>query len=105
MSVIDEASRKVEISNIYVVDSNCDELRLGDMAMSFGQETGIVGNYVSYSVKGGDCITVTALENQDITVYGADGRILYQLRACEGTTKIEVPAGMYIVNGKKVLVK
>ena len=105
MSVIDEASRKVEISNIYFVDSNCDELRLGDMAMSFGQETGIVGNYVSYSVKGGDCITVTALENQDITVYGADGRILYQLRACEGTTKIEVPAGMYIVNGKKVLVK
>ncbi len=104
-SVIDETLRRIEVSNIYVVDKNNDELRLGDLAITFSQETGISGKYMSYSVKGGDCITVTALEPQEVAVYSVDGRLLHKTVVQQGTTRFDVHPGLYIVNGAKVSVR
>ena len=103
-SVIEEDARVIEIFNAYAVDGNNEEVRFDDAKIAFSQSTGISGVYATYSVKGGDCITVTSLEAQEIAVYSVDGRLVRKVRASAGTTKITVPAGMYIIGGDKVLV-
>ena len=103
-SVIEEDARKITVSNIYVVDNNLDELRLDDSILYFTQTTSINENLATYSVKGGEKITVTALEAQEIAVYSVDGRLVRKVNAKEGTTTINVPQGIYVVNGEKVMV-
>ena len=103
-SVIEEDDCVIEILNAYAVDGNNDEVRFADARILFNQTTGIAGVYADYSVKGGDCITFTALEAQDVAVYGVDGRLVCKQNVKAGTTHIQLPAGVYIVNGEKVVV-
>jgi hypothetical protein len=103
-SVIEEAACAIEIVNAYAVDANNEEVRFADAKIAFSQATGITGLYATFSVKGGDCIMVTALEAQEISVYSVDGRLVRKVRVNAGTTRIDVPAGIYVVNGEKVLV-
>lgn len=103
-SVIEEELRKLEITNAYAVNGANDEVRLADATVSFGETTGIDATLATAAVRGGDCITITALAAQDVAVYSVDGRLVRKVRVGEGTTRIAVPAGMYIVGGTKVLV-
>ena len=103
-SVVEEDARAFEIVNAYAVDGNNDEVRFNDLKIAFSQATGISDTYATFSVKGGDCIKVTALEPQEIVVYSVDGRLVRKVRVNSGTTRIALPAGVYVVNGEKVLV-
>ena len=103
-SVIEEDACAIEIVNAYAVDNNNEEVRFDDAKIAFSQSTGISDVYATFSVKGGDCIKVTALEAQEIAVYSVDGRLVRKVRVNAGTTRIAVPAGVYVVNGEKVLV-
>ena len=103
-SVIEEDACAIEILNAYAVDSNNEEVRFDDVKIAFTQATGISDVYATFSVKGGDCIKVTALESQKIAVYSIDGRLVRKVRVKPGTTRITVPAGMYIVGNNKILV-
>ena len=103
-SVVEEDARAFEIVNAYAVDGNNDEVRFNDLKIAFSQATGISGVYATYSVNGGDCITVTSLEPQEIVVYSVDGRLVRKVRVNSGTTRVALPAGVYVVNGEKVMV-
>ena len=103
-SVLEEDARAFEIVNAYAVDGNNDEVRFNDLKIAFSQATGISDTYATFSVKGGDCITVTSLEPQEIVVYSVDGRLVRKVRVNSGTTRIALPAGVYVVNGEKVMV-
>ena len=93
------------IVNAYAIDGNNEEVRFDDAEIAFTQSTGISNAFLTYAVKGGDCITVTALEAQEIAVYSVDGRLVRKVQVNAGTARIAVPAGVYVVNGEKVLVK
>ena len=103
-SVIEEDACVIEILNAYAVDNNNEEVRFDDVKIAFSQSTGVSDVYATFSVKGGDCIKVTALEAQEIAVYSVDGRLVRKVRVNAGTTRIALPAGVYVVNGEKVLV-
>ena len=103
-SVVEEDARVFEIVNAYAVDNNNEEVRFDDVKIAFSQTTGITDVYDTFSVKGGDCIKVTALEAQDVAVYSVDGRLVRNMRVNAGTTRIALPAGVYVVNGEKVFV-
>ena len=105
MYVVAEDDRSFRIVNAYAVDGNNEEVRFDDAEIAFTQSTGISDAFLTYAVKGGDCITVTALEAQEIAVYSVDGRLVRKVQVNAGTTRIAVPAGVYVVNGEKVLVK
>ena len=105
MYVVAEDDRLFRIVNAYAVDGNNEEVRFDDAEIAFTQSTGISDAFLTYAVKGGDCITVTALEAQEIAVYSVDGRLVRKVQVNAGTTRIAVPAGVYVVNGEKVLVK
>ena len=77
---------------------------MNDASMLFNESTGIEGVYATVSVKGGECVVITALEAQTMSIYSVDGRLVRKVNVTEGTTRVALPAGMYIVNGEKVLV-
>ena len=103
--IVNEEESNIEISNIYVVDNNNNELRLKDHNIKFKQTTGIGYIGATALIEGGDCITITLLKAQEITVYAVDGRKIRSINAKEGTTRISLPAGIYIVNGEKVIIR
>ena len=102
--VIEEGLRKINVSNIYAVNGNNDEVRMADDLISFSETTGVDSTLATTAVRGGECIIVTVLEAQDIAVYSVDGRLVRKVHVDEGTTRIDVQPGMYVVNGMKVLV-
>jgi len=103
-TVIDENLRKIDICNAYAVNKANDEVRMNDASMLFNESTGIEGVYATVSVKGGECVVITALEAQTMSIYSVDGRLVRKVNVTEGTTRVALPAGLYIVDGEKVLV-
>lgn len=103
-SVIEENQRMLNVKNVYAVNNENDEVRMGDARISFGETTGMDHTLATVAIKGGDCVTVTALESQEVSVYSVDGRLVRRLHVAEGTTRIDVQPGLYVVNGIKVLV-
>ena len=103
-SVIEEDACAIEILNAYAVDGNNEEVRFDDVKIAFSQSTGVADVYATFSLKGGDCVKVTALEAQEIAIYSVDGRLVRKVHVNAGTTRIALPAGVYVVNGEKVLV-
>lgn len=104
MSVVEEGLCTVNISNVYAVNGDNDECRMDNIAIGFGQTTGIGNNIATLSIKGGSCITITALEAYNVEIYSIDGRLVRCVNVEEGTTRISLPAGLYVVDGCKVLV-
>lgn len=102
--IINENERAIEITSALIIDEANNELRMPNHRIMFGQATGI-GNTDKALIEGGECIAVTLLEPSEIIVYAVDGRVVYRTTAKEGTTNIALPAGIYIVNGKKVVVR
>ncbi len=106
-AVVPEESRVVSISNALIIDEATDELRLNDVAATFGVSTNIYDvTAPTASATGGEgCITIAALASQPVHVYGVDGRLVRTLNVTEGTTRVNVPAGIYVVFGTKVVVR
>lgn len=106
-AVVPEEERVISISNVLAVDEATEELRLNDVAATFGVATNIYDVAApTASVKGGDgCITIAALTAQQVYVYGVDGRVVRSLNVPVGTTRVELPTGIYVVLGSKVVVR
>ena len=82
-----------------------EEQTLNSLTVSFEQTTGITGHSSSaLHVTGGHCITLTVLEEQEVAITTTDGRIVRIVQLYAGDNYIEVPAGIYIVAGHKVVV-
>lgn len=103
--IINEDNCMIRISNAYTVDKDNNELRIKDYNIKFSQETGIKHNFAEALIEGGECISITLLEPKEIAIYSVDGRKVRNVNAKKGTTRVAIPAGIYIVNGEKVIVK
>ena len=103
--IISEENCKIKISNAYIVDNDNNELRMGEYNIAFTQETGIKDIETDMLIEGGKCISVTVLEPQEFAIYSVDGRKIRDINVKKGTTHIAMPAGIYIVNGEKVVVR
>lgn len=96
--------RKISIDNVLVVSGDDVELRLSGLQTPFTMSTGIATVEASASVRGGDCLAVTLLAPGDVAIYGVDGRLVRTMSLGEGTTRVALPAGVYVVLGKKVVI-
>lgn len=104
-NIINEDNCIIKISNAYFVDNDNNELRMRDYDIRFSQTTGINDVEAGMLVEGGECISITLLEPQDVVIHSVDGRKVRQINAQKGTTRIAIEAGIYIVNGEKVVVR
>ena len=104
--VIAEDSREIKITNVLAVDEDTNELRLRNTVAKFGISTNIYDTAApTASVVGGECITITSLVAQNVKIYSVDGRLVRSVNVGVGTTRVELPAGVYVTMGTKVVVK
>ena len=68
------------------------------------QNSLVAGNNVTIAPAEGG-ISISAEKATAVNVYSIDGRLAAKASANEGGTKVSLPAGIYLVSGKKVLVR
>ncbi len=99
-----EEGKIVSVSNVLIMDEENNEKRINDFAANFTVETAISTPDASVSVRGGNSLIVSVTEPENINIYAVDGRLVKSLRVDTGTTRVELPAGIYIVKGEKVII-
>lgn len=68
-----------------------------------GIQTGRAESLAVYGAQGVVC--VSAPEATTVQVYAVTGQLVREAEVERGTTEITLPAGLYIVNGYKVVVR
>lgn len=68
-----------------------------------GIQCGIVHDFAVYG--GNGVVHVSAVADTEVCVYSVMGQLLHRAIVPAGSTEIELPAGLYIVNGEKVAVQ
>lgn len=94
----------LSVTNVLIMNNENGERRINDFAANFSVGTSISTPEVLVSVKGGDCLTISVTDTELINVYAVDGRLVKALRVDAGTTRVDLPAGIYIVKDKKVII-
>lgn len=104
--ILPENERSIKFTNALVVNTYNVEQRLGDVEAEFNVSTGISAvDEAVLGVRGGEQLTISALTSQKINVYAVDGRLVRSLNVAAGTTVVELPAGVYVVQGEKVIIR
>lgn len=98
-------NRRLTLTQANIVTPEGDEQRIHTASTTFSLTTGLDNTLCSFSVRGGNVLTVYALEAMSLEIYSADGRRIMTLDVPAGTTETALPSGVYIVNGQKVIIK
>lgn len=102
---VDMACRQVCIEDIRMTTEECDEEHLHGVSIPFSETTGIdTPSDECLAVVGGRCLTVTAMEEQDIAVMAADGKCVKTFHVLPGRNTLDLPTGVYVVAGHKAVV-
>ena len=104
-AVISQRDRLLTLSDALIATPDGDEQRLCSHTAAFDLGTGLNSPVAAYSVTGGDCLTITALDAARIDIHAADGRLVRTIDVQPGTTAVPLPAGIYIVGNEKAIVK
>lgn len=103
--VLPEEERHIILSNILVADTDNVEQRVGDVTARFELSTGISAVEAALGIRGGEHLTISALASQKVHIYAVDGRMVRSLNISAGTTVVQLPAGVYVVQGQKVVIR
>ncbi len=104
--IVPQEQRTITVGNVLAVsDNNVTEVRVDDVITAFDYTTGIEDVKMDIAIIGGNCLTITSETAQQVTIYSIDGRLLQMMNVEEGTTKVDLPSGIYIVNGIKVIIR
>lgn len=99
------SDRVLQLSQGRMTTTSGEEHSLHGLSLAFEQTTNQSGIPSSaLHVSGGRGITISALEEQEVTITAVDGRVVQKVQVHEGDNYVEVPSGIYLVAGKKVVV-
>lgn len=96
--------RAVWLTHGRVTEPDGEEKRLASTRVAFEERTGLRPAVCALHVEGGRRLSVTALEEQEVDVMTPAGICLCHLHLNEGTTYVELPDGIYIVAGNKIII-
>ena len=80
-------------------------LRLSPRSAECHMETTGLAPVEAVGAEGGDALTIEVASPSEVAVYTLDGRLFRLLHLSAGRTHIELPAGFYIVNHQKILIR
>lgn len=92
------------ITNIHLTDNALNEYRPVTAMAKIDVDTAIDEVYADVVVRGGEQLTIVALQEQPIVVYGIDGRAVAVVEAKIGINAVSLESGVYMVCGKKIVV-
>lgn len=96
--------RSIRLTHGRVTEADGEEKRLASAEIRFEETTGLNSAMQTLLVEGGRQLIITALEEQVVEVMTLDGVCLQQLHLQSGETCVELPDGVYIVAGTKVVI-
>lgn len=98
--------RIVSLSRATLVNRGGEDERLGCMSARFDMDaTGIHQDAAAQqAVNGGKALYVESLTAGNVNIYTVDGRLVKVCKVEAGKNVISLPAGVYIVNQKKVVI-
>lgn len=100
-----ESQRKVNVSSAVITTAAGEDCRMPSCTSQFDvSTTGVALPENSYAISGGERLVIESLTSQDVRVYSADGRCVKVIRTQPGKTEVELPHGVYLVQGKKVMI-
>ncbi len=99
----------IDMSTIYIVKPDGTQLDIDNFTHPIVIETSgiedIYNNNV-LTINGGDnVINITSSTSREISIFNTMGIVVKSTNIEAGTTTIDIPAGLYIINGQKVIVK
>ena len=104
--IVPMEQRNITVGNVLAVsDNGVAEVRVDDVVTSFDYATAIKELKIETAISGGDCLVVTSAAPQTLQIFAVDGRLVRSLHVEEGTTRIDMPSGIYIANGVKVVIR
>lgn len=105
MAAMPGVEQMVSIENTRLVDNSLDAQYLPSATAKVEVEgTDVDDVYAGVAVEGGKQLTITALQEQTVYVYAADGRIVRVVNVAEGVTAVALEPGVYMACGKKVVI-
>ena len=104
--MLQESSRKISTSAAMLTTSLGEDMRIASQTAKFDMTTTSVENVVqAVAIEGGKSLTIESLIHRDVKVYSPDGRCLMTLKVKPGKTTVNLPTGIYIVDGQKILIQ
>ena len=105
--LIPSAQRILTIDQSLLVNKLGEDNRLATRSAAFEMEstTGITAPQTSCVRGGNGSLVFERLNAGNAEVYTIDGRLVRRLQLPAGTSRIQLPAGVYIVDGQKVIVE
>ena len=105
--LIPSAQRILMIDQSLLVNKLGEDNRLATRSAAFEMEstTGIAAPQTSCVRGGNGSLVIERLSAGNAEVYTIDGRLVRRLQLPAGSSRIALPAGVYIVNGQKVIVE
>ena len=103
--MIANENRVVSLSSATLVSKGGEDLRMGSMSTTFDMEaTGVEDNSLNEAINGGNALHIESLNNGNVKVYTIDGRLIRECQVKTGMNTFQLPAGVYVVNQKKVII-
>ena len=103
--VIPSRERVVSIEAATLTNALGEDLRLSPRSAKFHMETTGISPVEAVSAEGGEALLLEVASPSEVAVYTLDGRLFRLLHLSAGRTHIELPAGLYIVNHQKILIR
>ena len=103
--VVSARYRAITLAHGTAVTPAGDEQRLYAATIPFTLHTGLTPPVSTIRIEGGDRLTIHAIAPTPITVATPDGIVLHTFTVPEGLTHLDLPAGIYLVNHQKILIR
>ncbi len=102
---IAEPQRVVSLDKITMGSVLGEDFRVAPRSAKFTMETTGISPVEAVSAEGGEALTLHCAEATDVDIFTPDGRLVRRVHASAGANRLVLPAGVYIVNQKKIVVR
>lgn len=104
IATIGHEPQTITVTNIHLTDNALNDYRPVTAVAKIDVDTAIDEVYADVVVRGGEQLTIVALQEQPIIVYGIDGRAVAVVEAKIGVNAVSLESGVYMVCGKKIVI-
>ena len=103
-AVVEEKARAIAIENASIATLDGEDHRMTGTLGRFALHTGIDNKLASIRIVGGKQLTIEAIAPTHVEIFSTDGVLQRSIDVPTGHTTVELPSGIYIVNGVKTVI-
>ena len=95
----------LSVTNSLAVSAEGEDERLGACSTQLEMTATGISELADLSIQGGDALHVESNQDGMLRVYSLDGRLVRLCRIPVGKSHLQLPRGVYVVNGQKIIIR